>query len=172
MNFADLITKRYSLRKFSPVPVESEKLAVLFTAARLAPTAGNRQPHKILVIQSEKGLSKIDLASPCRFDAPAVLVICSDRNISWKRKFDGADACIVDGSIVGAHIMLQAADIGLGSCWVMHFDPGVIRREFNLPPEIFPVALILLGYPAADAAPEEFHFQRRPLEEILVFESF
>jgi nitroreductase len=172
MNFADLITQRYSVRKFKPDPVEQEKLNLLFTAVRIAPTAANRQPQRVLVIQKEEGLKKIDLATPCRFGAPLVFVVCSDKKIAWKRQFDGVDSSYVDGSIVTTQIMLQAADIGLGSCWVMHFDPAVIIREFGLPPDLIPVAVLPVGHIADDSTPAEFHAQRHRPEELLFFEHF
>jgi nitroreductase len=65
-------------------------------------------------------------------------------------------------------MMLQAADIGLGAVWVMHFDPARVRTEFSLPPNIIPVALLPTGFPADDAEPAGFHYQRHGLERLLI----
>jgi nitroreductase len=65
-------------------------------------------------------------------------------------------------------MMLQAADIGLGTTWVMYFDPARTREEFALPPNIVPLAFLLTGYPADNAAPAAFHSQRHPLERLLL----
>ncbi|MDR0760910.1 MAG: nitroreductase family protein [Treponema sp.] len=170
MNFDVLSAKRYSVRKFKQVPVEPEKLARILEAGRNAPTAANKQPQRILVVTREEGLAKIDRATPCRFGAPLVLIICFDKNECWVRKFDGEHSGWVDASIVTTQMMLQAEDLGLGSTWVMHFDPAVAREAFSLPENLVPAAMLVMGYPAPDAAPANQHALRHPLEKIVYFE--
>jgi len=84
------------------------------------------------------------------------------------RKFDGAKSGEVDASIATTQMMLQAADIGLGTTWVMAFDPAKTREAFALPPNIIPVAFLPTGYPAADAKPAPLHSQRHGLEKLLI----
>jgi nitroreductase len=164
MIFSQLTAARYSVRKFTTQPVEKEDLDKILAAARNAPTAGNRQPQRILVIESEEGLQKADKCTQCRFGAPVVLLVGYDPAVCWKRSFDGAISGQVDAAIVTTHIMLQAADLGLGTTWVMHFDPAKATEEFALPAQFVPVAMLVLGHPAADSAPSERHFLRNPIE--------
>ena len=165
--FLNLAAERYSLRSYSKREIETETLAQILETARLAPTAGNRQPQRIKVITTPEELAKVDECTVCRFDAPMVLLICYDKNVSWKRKFDGACSGEVDASIITTHLMLAAEDLGLGTCWVMHFDPAKVIELFNLPEHIVPVALLPLGYPAEDAKPAKLHTERFVVNDYL-----
>ena len=167
MDFTTLSAARYSVRKFKNTSVRTEDLDLVLEAARNAPTAGNRQPQRILVITAEEDLRKIDLCTKCRFGAPVVLLVCSDPAVSWTRPFDGEKSDWVDASIVTTQMMLQAADIGLGTTWVMYFDPAKLKSEFSLPEKLVPVALLVMGYPADDAAPSEKHSQRNPADTMI-----
>ena len=166
--FLELAAARYSVRSFSPKPPETDKLAEVLEAGRLAPTACNNQPQRIKIITGLEDLAKIDECTPCRFGAPAVLLVCYDKNVCWRRKFDGASSGEVDASIVAAHLMLAAHDLGLGTCWVMYFDPAKTRELFGLPENIVPAAMLPIGYPADAAAPAEAHGQRLALGETLI----
>jgi nitroreductase len=168
MHFRELAAARYSVRQFKNKPVERGDLELILEAARNAPTAGNKQPQRILVVSDGEGLAAIDACTPCRFGAPLVFIVCYDAAEAWTRKFDGADSGQVDAAIVTAQMMLQAADIGLGTTWVMHFDPAKTRELFALPEHIIPVAFLPTGYPADDARPAGFHEQRYALEKLLI----
>ena len=113
-------------------------------------------------------LAKVDKCTPCRFGAPTVLLICYDDKLAWKREFDGACSGEVDASIVTTHMMMAAHDLGLGTCWVMYFDPVKAGKLFALPNGIIPVAMLPIGYPAEDAAAAAQHEDRLPLEEIIL----
>lgn len=170
MAFIDLARERYSLRQFSEQPVEQEKLEQILQAGRLAPTACNYQPQRILVAENEEAREKLKKCTPCHFNAPVVLVVCFDSGVSAKRETTGFDIGIVDASIVTTQMMLAAADIGLGSTWVEYFEPAAVVREFALPANLVPVALLPLGYPAAGAKPNaRLHNTRRPLEETVFY---
>jgi nitroreductase len=170
MEFKELAAQRYSVRKFSPIPVEKDKLDLVLEAGRIAPTAANKQPQRILVITEADGLKKVDACTPCRFGAPVVLLVCFDKSESWVRPFDGEHSGWVDASIVTTHMMLQVADIGLGSTWVMHFDAAKIRAAFDLPEDIIPAALLPMGYPTDDATPADRHSDRQPRDRLIFFE--
>ncbi|MDR0589434.1 MAG: nitroreductase family protein [Spirochaetaceae bacterium] len=167
MDFNTLTTRRYSVRKFKDLPVEKEKIDLLLEAARNAPTAGNRQPQRIYLVTQPEGLEKIDRCTSCRFGAPGVVLVGYDRTQCWVRPFDRQDSGLVDVSIVTTQIMYQAVDLGLGTTWVMYFDPEAVVREFALPETIVPGAMLIFGYPAEDAAPADRHYQRHPREKIL-----
>ena len=167
-SFLELAKERYSVRKYKDVPVETEVMAKILEAGRIAPTAGNRQPHRIKVITAAEDLAKVDVCTKCRFGAPAVLLVCYDKTAIWVRPFDGAGSGEVDASIVTTSMMMQAHDLGLGTCWVMYFNAATTSETFELPENIVPVAFLPLGYPADDAEPITKHFERLPLEEILI----
>ena len=100
------------------------------------------------------------------------LIVCRRKDEAWVRPCDGDNSGVVDASIVGTHIMPAAHGLGLGTTWVGHFDPPVLRRAFNLPDDMEPVAIFPLGYPAADAKPPHLHGKRRPVADTVVYESF
>jgi len=166
--FLKLAKARYSVRSFKPQPIKPEELAQVLEAGRVAPTACNNQPHRIKIITGTADLAKIDKCTPCRFGAPTVLLICYNRAICWERKYDSANSGEVDASIVTTHLMLAAQEVGLGTCWVMYFDPAKLAELFALPENIVPLALLPIGYPAEDAVPADLHEQRLPLNEILL----
>ncbi len=172
MEFIKLAEERYSLRKFSDKPIEKEKLDLVLKAGRLAPTACNYQPQRILVIENEDALAKLKQCTQYHFSAPMALLICYDKLVSWKRSFDGKDSGDIDASIVTTQMMLQATDLGLGTTWVGHFDPNQIIKEFLLPENIVPVALLPLGYSAKDATQNPLHSKRKSIEETVFYNEF
>ena len=171
MDFLQLAADRYSVRKFADRPIERDVMEKILQAAHLAPTACNLQPQRILVIDGE-GMETLKKCTTCHFDAPAALLVCYDKNECWKRKYDGKSSGDVDASIITAHMMLAAASLGVGTTWVMFFDPEAIRREFAIPDGIEPVALLPAGYPAPDAAPGPMHSQFRPMDEVVFYNKF
>jgi nitroreductase len=172
MEYSKLIQERYSVRKFSAQVVEQSKIATILEAARVAPTAANRQPQRILVLQGAKNMEKLKACTPYTFDAPMALAVCFNVNEGWVRPYDNFNGGIIDACIVGTHIMLAVHDLGLGSTWVGYFDPAVFRKSFNLPTSIEPVAIFPIGYSAPEAHPAHLHGKRRPLEETVVYDSF
>ncbi|MDR0325058.1 MAG: nitroreductase family protein [Oscillospiraceae bacterium] len=168
MSFLDFTKDRHSVRGYTNRIIEPEKLADILEAGRIAPTANNNQPHRIKVITGPADLSKVDECTPCRFGASTVLLVCYDKSISWKRNFDGADSGAIDASIVTTYLMLAAHEAGLGSCWVMYFDPAKTSELFALPENVVPMAFLPIGYPAKDAVPTQPYDQRFALEQILL----
>ncbi|MDR1564512.1 MAG: nitroreductase family protein [Oscillospiraceae bacterium] len=166
--FSTLARERYSVRSFSSKPIEGEKLAAILEAGRIAPTACNYQPQRIKIF-TEEDFAKLDRCSPCRFGAPTVLLVCYDSSISAKRStIDGKEIGEIDASIVTTHLMFAAAEQGLGSCWVAHFDPARLTELFALPENIVPIALLPIGYAAQDAKPAAMHTNKNKLEDILI----
>ncbi|HHU30308.1 MAG TPA: nitroreductase [Firmicutes bacterium] len=170
MEFSALLEKRYSVRKFASRPVEEEKERSILEAGRIAPTAKNLQPQRLLVVRGKEGRGKLDKAARL-YGAPLAVIACYDSRESWKRPFDGMDSGQIDASIVTALMMLEAENQGLGTLWVCFFDPDILRREFNLPEYIVPVNILAIGYPAEDAAPSKLHYSRKRLAETTAFES-
>jgi nitroreductase len=167
MDFRDLIRHRYSVRAYSPDPVDEELLHQVLEAGRLAPTAANRQAFRIIVIRTagrEQALKRI-YPKDWFVNAPLVVCVCGIPDKNWVRR-DGRNYNDVDVSIVMDHIVLQAADLGLGTCWVGAFDPEAARELLQLPSGVEPVAFTPLGY-AADAPRPK---QRKELEELVSYE--
>lgn len=169
MDFLDLVKQRYSVRKFSDKPIEREKLERILEAGNAAPTACNRQPQRIMVINSEEAVNKLRKCTECHFNAPSALLVCYDRNDCWIRGYDGKSSGDIDASIVATHMMLAAQEIGIGTTWVMHFIPEAMRAEFEIPPNIEPVALLVMGYPAQDAKPFPGHFESKDIEKTVSY---
>ena len=168
MDFKDVIQDRYSVRKFSDKPVEQEKIDAILEMARIAPTAGNRQPQRVMVYSGDADIAKIDLCTRSRYGAPLVFAICYDKDACWVRPFDNENSGQVDASIVTTYMMLEATAQGLGTVWVMHFNPAELISNFQIEDKYVPVALLVVGYPADDAEPSERHSQRMTLNEMLI----
>lgn len=164
--FIELAESRYSVRSYSQRNIEENKMSAILRAGQVAPTAANRQPQKIYVLQSADALRKIRAVTKSVFDAPAVMLVCYDSGASWKRDCaDGHDCGEMDATIVCTHMMLEAWSLGIGSCWVMLFDPQQVAEAFALPANIRPVCLLAMGYPAEEARPSAMHGRCRPLAE-------
>ncbi len=172
MDFLKLAAERYSVRSFNCKPLEKEVIDKILEAARIAPTGCNYQPQRILVINTEEALAKLKDCTRCHFDAPCAMLICYNKDECWTRPYDGSQSGIVDASIVTTHMMLQAWELGVGSTWVMHFNPFKMREEFAVPEKVEPVALLVMGYPADNAVPNERHTVYRPDEETVFFNRF
>ena len=172
MEFEKVITERYSVRKFRDIALSEEDVKSILSAAHKAPTGCNLQPQRILVLNTPESIKKIKNCTKCHFNAPSAMLVCSNRDESWTRPYDGEKSAPVDAAIVATHMMLKAYDIGVGSCWVMHFDPKAMRETFNIPENIIPVALLVMGYPAEDSAPFEMHSKFRPIEDVVFYDSF
>lgn len=166
MDFLELAKTRYSVRSFRPDPVPEELIDKVLEAAYAAPTACNNQAFRILTVTSPEGMARFRACTACHFGAPMGFIICADRNAQWVRPFDGEGSGVVDASIVTTHMMLEAASLGLGTTWVMYFNPEAVKTEFTLPDGLEPVALLPMGYPSANAAPSERHSQSRAADEL------
>lgn len=169
MEYFDLIKKRFSVRKFKEDKLSHSDIEKILKAGHLAPTGCNNQPQRIFVFQSDEAMEKLKACTKCHFNAPNALLVCYNKDEVWRRKYDGKSCGVADASIVTTHMMLAAADIGVGTTWVMHFDPAAIAREFEIPENIVPVALLVMGYPAEDAEPLNLHSEYRDINDIVSY---
>ena len=169
MDFRELAAARYSVRAYRPDPVPEPLLREVLETARLAPSACNRQPFRIVVLRTagrEAGLLRV-YPKPWFVEAPLVLAVCAVPGEAWVRsRHDGWSAAETDATIATDHLLLGAADRGLGTCWVAAFDPAAARELLGLPEGVVPVAFTPLGWPADAPGPKE----RRPLEELVRYE--
>ncbi len=170
MTFLELAKNRYSVRKFKDDPVPQEKIDKILKAGHLAPTACNNQPQKIIVVNSAAGLEKFRKCTTCHFNEQLVFIVCFDRNLSWKRSYDGKDSGDIDAAIVATHMMLEAAEEGIGSTWIMHYIPEAVKEEFGLEDNIESTVVLSMGYAAEDAVPAKLHELYRDPSEIVRYE--
>lgn len=169
MEFEEVVKKRTATRKFSEKNIPQKTLERILKTASLAPTAKNLQPQKIYVLSSKRSLEKIDKISPCRYGAPTVLLVCSDKNIAWS---DGEYSTYeTDACIVATHIVLEATNLGVDNIWVRRFDIVGAKKEFSLPDNIEPICLIPMGYADKSYTGNPMHTVRKNLEETVIFEN-
>lgn len=171
MNFLQLAQVRYSVRAYQSTPVEADKLQQVLEAARLAPTADNRQPFQVIVIHTAGREEELQRIYPKSWftQAPLVIGVVALPTESWfRRKHDQMNYFWVDAAIVMDHVILAAHDIGLGTCWVADFNPTAAREILGLPENVEPVVFTPLGYPADQARGK----RRKPLSELVRYEKW
>ena len=169
MEFREVIKNRYSCKKFSGDKVAPEKIEAILEAGRVAPTAKNLQEQHVYVVQSEEMLAKIDALTPCRYNAPTVLVVAFDKNNVFTYPGEKRDSGVEDATIVATHMILAAEDEGVDSCWVNFFDPDKAAEALGLPENEEVLMLMDLGYAAEGAGPLPNHASRKPLEETVTY---
>ncbi len=170
MEFTQLISNRYSVRSYKADPVEEDKLQTVLEAARLAPTAANRQPFKLLVLHTAGRETELGgLYHHTWFiQAPVLIIACGIPSQGWVRGYDGTNFTSFDLAIAMDHLILAATELGLGTCWIASFDAKVVRQILSLPDEVDPVVLTPLGYPADGPGPKT----RKPLSDLVRYEKW
>ena len=147
MEISELIRTRRSIRKFDSRPIEEEKLNRIMEAGRLAPSASNKQDWKFILVTDKTILT--NLAEACNgqsfvAEAPAAIISCSnsDRVMSC-----GQSAATVDCSIAMSFMIMQATDLGLGTCWLGSFNQDAVKKAVEISDDYTVVAITPLGYP-------------------------
>ena len=168
MSFLDLAKKRYSCRHFSEKQVENVKIMQILEAAQAAPSAVNKQPHRLIVVQKAEGLTKLAKTANI-YKAPTAIIVCGDTNSAWIRPFDQKNITDVDITIVTDHMMLEATELGLDSLWVCYFDPEIIRKEFNIPEHYSVLNILALGYEQDSVLCTDRHVTSRNAIDSFVF---
>lgn len=173
MDFEQLARERFSVRSFDTSrEVSIDQIDKILKAALAAPTAVNFQPFHIWVFTEERDMARVCESNGFAFarDAKVIFVIGSDKRRSWKRKYDGKDFANVDAAIVSTHMLLQIADLGLGTTWIGHFDPEVLKAYFPQMREYDLDCILPVGYPSADCRPSDKHQATRSREELVSFD--
>ena len=168
MEFSELIKARYSVRSYKATQVEDEKLQQVLRAAQLAPTAANRQPFQLIVIHPAGREEEMErIYKPKWFArAPIIICACGIPSQGWVRQSDDKNYTDVDVAIVMDHLVLAAANAGLGTCWIAAFDPDAAREILGLPDDVEPIAFTPLGYPASKPLSKG----RKPLSKLVQYE--
>lgn len=192
----DIERMRYTVRSYSDKKLEQEKLDKILEAGRWAPTAVNYQPQRIMVLNNEETLLKVKefttfgykeeyakLTKECvneektkmsyHYNARTALLVCYDKEICWRHPESGASSGEVDGTIVTTHMMLEAAAIGIGSSWISYFDKEKAKKLLDLPDNIEPIVLLLLGYPSEESKPNnKMSGKRLPIEKTVFYNQY
>ena len=173
MNFLEIAKKRYSVRSYTEQKVDPKDLNLILEAGRVAPSGKNIQPQRLFVAQDDNALNKIKKGARI-YDAPVAILVCADVSEAWVRPYDNKNIADIDASIVTTHMMLQAAELGLGSLWICWFDPEVIREELSLPDNLVPVNLLVVGHANKEnqtpaMSPDRHDKLRKPLEDTVTF---
>ena len=170
MDLLTLAKQRCTTRGFTDKKVEKENLDKILEAGRVAPSACNRQPQRIIVVEKPENIKKIEKAYRT-FGSTCVLIVCQDKSDPLIRPFDGKCSGDLDIGIICDHMMLAARELNIGSVMVGLFDPAIVRKEFGIPEHIEPTALLLLGYPSDGFLSSDRHkTERKPLCETVMFE--
>lgn len=154
MDLWEALKTRRSVRSYKTDPVPREKVERVLEAARIAPSAANRQPWHFFVVTDagKRAALKEAYGKEWCSSAPVVIVACARPKDAWKRS-DGVNYAFVDVAIAFDHLILAACAEGLGTCWVGAFKPAELRRVMNLPADLEPVAMTPLGFPAEEPKP-------------------
>ncbi len=164
MEFLELAKKRKSIRKYKNAAVEKEKLDKIIEAARLAPSAVNRQKWMFYIIQSPEMKAKLAETTGTKWhgEAGAVIAACgTDCGIMT----NGHRSDTTDLSIAMTFAMLEACELGLGSCWLASYNEEKVKKLLGLSESYSVVSLLAVGYPDEDPEPRA----RKSAEEISRF---
>ena len=161
MDFMEVVKTRRSIRRYKPDPIPDEILNQILETARIAPSAAHRQPWHFIVVKNPETKKKLEISSWAS-EAPVVIVGCGDANVS-------ARWYMVDLAIAFEHIVLAAANFGLGTCWMGKLGiDETIKKVLNIPEHIKVVAITPLGYPAETPGSKA----RKSMSEIVHYEKF
>ena len=181
MALLELLKQRKSVRNFLNRPVEREKILMCLEAARVAPSACNSQPWKFIIVDDRELKNKLcrkafsgiySINSFCR-TAPVIVVVVSEKSKFLARiggMFRGTKYYLIDIGIAGEHFVLQAEDLGLGTCWLGWFNESAVKSLLNIPQNKKVDILIALGY--YDKAKVKAEHGREPLDKIASFNSY
>jgi len=171
MKVLEAIQKRRSVRKYKEDPIPEEVLLRVLEAARLAPSGKNFQPWKFIIVKDKALKKKLAEASAGQFfiaRAPIIIVGCGFPDNCYARMGRYMKSWSVDVTIALEHLILQAQEEGLGTCWIGSFEEEEVKAILNVPKEVKVLALTPLGYP--DEIPR---FRgRKSLDEIISFDRY
>ena len=168
MDIKEAIQKRYSCRSYKDTPVPEEKLKNILEAARLAPSAHNRQPYKFIVVKDKEKREKLAEAAGQSFIAEAPIIVAGVSLEPERIMSCEVPTYAVDLGIAIEHIALQACAEGLGTCWIGAFSQQEAKKILEIPQKYKIVALMPIGYPADSAGPKD----RKDLDELVSYEKF
>jgi nitroreductase len=176
-SFLELVKSRISIRRFSERPVTREDIEICLEAARVAPSAENAQPWRFVVIDdpaikdpfARQVFSGIYGVSKFAARAPVLIIILAKLNVITHRigrQIQNVSFHLIDIGIAGEHLILQAEELGLGTCWIGWFDVRKARKFFKVPKKYRIISLIALGHYDEKSTRER---KRKPHNEIIFY---
>ena len=162
MTFADLTMERYSSRSYTDEPVSEEDIESILEAGRMAPTAKNLQPVRVIVADTPESIARIGKAAG-PYGATLALIVIADTSKAWVRPQDGKNFGDIDASIVTTQMMYRAQELGLGSVWIGYFDPAAVKEAFGLGETEEASAILAVGHRADETSSN--HGNRKPMSE-------
>lgn len=165
MEFMNVVTGRESIRKYDGRKPTQEQINQILEAGRWAPTAFNKQPQRVFILESDEALSKMDQVHPCRYKAPVVLLVCGDATAAAGHGDNSTAA--VDATIAATHMLLAAYNAGVDSVWAGVHEPEKTREIFGLPETMVPICFIDLGFRPEGFKGNRDHCKRNPLEHMI-----
>jgi nitroreductase len=181
MTVHETITRRRSIRDFLDTPIEKDKLMLCLEAARLAPSASNSQPWKFIVVNDKtlkNNLCDVAFGGLYRFNsfcktAPVIVVLIAEQS-KFITRIGGLIKDIkynlVDIGIAGEHFVLQAEELGLGTCWIGWFNEKGVKATLAIPEKKRVAMLIAAGYSRQDEISTKQI--REPVERIVSFNTY
>jgi nitroreductase len=158
--FINLVKQRTSCRSYDPKPIPKEHLELMLEAARLAPSACNKQPWRFVVVEEEAVRMRLieeaflaGIQMKWAAHAGAIIALGMEKSAITHKiapKISGVNYPLLDLGIAGEHLVLQAEELGLGTCWIGWIRPKEVRRIVDWPRSVEPVSLITVGWPASE----------------------
>lgn len=167
MEFNELIRARFSCRALSDKAIPQEALHRILEAARLAPTAVNKQPFKVWVAQSADACERLAETTNYTFGAGIFLIVGAKEDEAWVRSYDGRNFADVDAAIAATHIMLAIQNEGLGSTWIGHFDAPKLKEAFPMMEGYDLIAIFPIGFPTEKGVPSPRDTVRKDYEDFV-----
>ncbi len=171
MSVLKVIKERRSVRRYKPDPIPEEVFLRVLDAARFSPSGKNLQPWKFILVRDDKvkkSLAEASAGQSFIAGAPIVVVACGFPDECYSRMGNYMKSWPVDVAIAVEHLILQAQEEGLGTCWIGAFEEKEVKLILHIPEDVKVLALIPLGYP--DENPRTRG--RKSLEEIVAYDSF
>ncbi len=169
MDVFEAISKRRSIRNYKTTPVEEQKLEKILEAARIAPSAANRQEWKFIAVKDLETREKlVNAAHGQKFvgQAPITIVGCSTE--SERVMPCGQYAYTVDLSIAVSFMILEATELGLGTCWLGAYDEEAVKKVLDIPDEIRVPAMFTLGYADENPGPRP----RKDIDKLICLDKY
>ena len=165
MDFLELTKQRYSVRAYKSTPLEDEKLEYLLEAARMAPTGSNQQAFRLVVVHTKGREEELRRIYDNAWFVQAPIIICACATVNQGQAHDIRSDC-ANVAIVIDHLILAAAHLGLGTCWIGAFNPDVAREILGLPEEVQPIVFATVGYSDDEPRPKK----RKSIDELVRYE--
>ena len=165
MEFTEVIATRESIRKYDGRKPSEEQLAQILEAGRLAPTAFNKQPQRVYILESDEALAKMDKVHPCRYGASMVLLVCGDATVAAGHGSNST--ATTDATIAATHMLLAARNAGVDSVWAGVHQMEKTQEVFDLPKTMIPICFIDLGFRPDGFKGNKDHCKRNPVEAMV-----